>query len=378
MDPAIPPGLWEAHLESPGGPLRFGLAIDAAGSASLLNGEEVIPVGPIRSQAGVVTVELPPYESQLKLTLVTPERLEGAWRGRRDEASFSELRFHARLGSAEQTGVPEPRFGGRWAVQFQADAFPAVGVFEVDAVGESRGTFMTALGDFRFLAGRSLDGVLELSCFDGSHAFLFRARLIDAETLEGEFWSGQNWHETWTAKRDPEATPPDPFALNRWRPEISLANLSYTDAESRRERSLDEVLGEGPTLLYLYGSWCPNCTESARVVEALHVRFAERSLQVVGLAFEFASEIDAAIASVKAGQRVTGATFPVLIAGPADKSQASRAFPALDQVLSYPTFVVLDRKRRARAVCTGFSGAATKRDGERFLGRLTEALEAVL
>ena len=46
------------------------------------------------------------------------------------------------------------------------------------------------------------DGKLYLSCFDGSHAFLFIAENNGKEITKGDFYSGSTWHESWIAKRN--------------------------------------------------------------------------------------------------------------------------------------------------------------------------------
>lgn len=370
-------GDWDAHLESAGGELRFGLAIGEAGEASLVNGDEVIQLGSLRAEGSRGRLWLRPYDSELQFQ-ASGEGLAGEWVGRRDYEGFSRLAFRAKARSEEHLGDPDLRFAGRWAVRFESDAHPAVGVFRVDDLGRARGTFQTALGDFRFLGGSARQGVLELSCFDGAHAFLFRARLTGADQLEGEFWSGDHWQESWTAERDPDAALTDPYTLNTWNPEVSLESLVYSEVDGGGLGSLATALGGHPGLLYLYGSWCPNCTESARRVEALQARFASQGLRTLGLAFEHLSDRHDATEAVLAGREVSGATFPVFLVGSSEKSAASAAFPALDRVLSYPTFVGLDREGVARFICTGFQGAATGAEGEAFLERLGESLEALL
>ncbi|MBL4686429.1 MAG: hypothetical protein JKY37_17675 [Nannocystaceae bacterium] len=55
---------------------------------------------------------------------------------------------------------------------------------------------MTDTGDYRYLDGRYEAGTLELSCFDGGHAFLFRARVDESGRLVGDFWSRGSYHAT--------------------------------------------------------------------------------------------------------------------------------------------------------------------------------------
>ena len=116
-------------------------------------------------------------------------------------------RQHPKLVAA----VMPPDVAGRWAVDFEQDEEPAVAVFRQDGRNLA-GTFLTATGDYRYLAGTLSGDRLRLSCFDGAHAFLFDARLRDDGSLRGDFWSRDSWHDTWTARRDPQATLADGFA----------------------------------------------------------------------------------------------------------------------------------------------------------------------
>ena len=58
--------------------------------------------------------------------------------------------------------------------------------------GRVTGTFLTETGDYRYLEGVVDGDSLKLSCFDGSHAFLFHAAL-DQDSFRGRFWSGTHW-----------------------------------------------------------------------------------------------------------------------------------------------------------------------------------------
>ena len=53
--------------------------------------------------------------------------------------------------------------------------YDVVGIFE-QFENEVTGTFLTETGDYRFLQGNVIADSLFLSCFDGAHAFLFKAQ----------------------------------------------------------------------------------------------------------------------------------------------------------------------------------------------------------
>ena len=70
--------------------------------------------------------------------------------------------------------------------------------------------------------------------------------------------------------------------------------------------------------------------------------------------------------------------YPVLVGGISDKAAASKAFPALDRVRSYPTTIFLDRNGKVRAVHTGFSGPATGDAHRRLRQRFEEIVEELI
>ena len=64
------------------------------------------------------------------------------------------------------------------------------------------GTFRTDTGDYRFLEGSVQANKMYLSVFDGSHAFLFEAKLMEDSALIGSFRSGNHYKTLWEAERD--------------------------------------------------------------------------------------------------------------------------------------------------------------------------------
>lgn len=252
-------------------------------------------------------------------------------------------------------------FAGRWLVRFSSSREPAIGVFEVDENQLATGTFLTTTGDYRFLAGRVDGDLLRLSAFDGAHAFLFHARLRGDGTLAGDFWSGNWWHETWTAARDAGARLPDAFASTRWNDGATLDDLVFADLDGRPRRVTDVLDGLGGTvrIVEVFGSWCPNCADAAHDLAALHRKYADRGLRVLGLAFELGRDPDEDAARVRRHAERHGAEWPVLIAGLSNKAKASAALPVLDRVRTYPTIIFLDAENRPLAIHAGYRGPAT-------------------
>lgn len=361
-----PMGTWRAWLESPGGELPFGLDIESSGGALrafIRNGEERRPVGSATWDGEHVELRLAPYDSLIRARVVAGA-LDGVWRKRLGADSWSEMVFRAERGASSrfrQAGPPADAtpLAPRYEVRFEKDAHPAVGLFEVEADGTARGTFLTALGDYRYLAGDCRGGKLRLSCFDGAHAFLFGAVLDAAGALRGDFWSSASWHETWTAVPDGDAALPDAYRLTRWRGEAGLGDLAFPDLDGEMRRLDDPAFAGKARMLVVFGSWCPNCNDEADYLRELDARYRDKGLSILGLAFERTGDLEVDRAQVKAYADHHELRFPILVAGLADKARASQALPLLDRVRAYPTTVFLAGDGSVHTVHTGFSGPAT-------------------
>jgi thiol-disulfide isomerase/thioredoxin len=363
---------WDAWLDSPGGKLAFVLDITAEGDgghAYLVNGPGKTDASRIAIDRDAVTFWFDPYDSRIDARLTTPTQLDGVWTKRSGPKQWTVMPFHARS-PFESSAVASMQVYGRWSVQFEKSNEPAVAVIEERLVTHSRyktlelprgvnATFLTTLGDYRYLTGAmTADGShLNLSCFDGAHAFLFKAELKPNGTLEGDFWSGDAWHETWSAVRDDNAKLPDPFGLTKWNESAKLDAISFPTLDGHRW-SLDMLPGKAK-LIVAFGSWCPNCNDEAEFLRELDDKYRSRGLSIVGLAFELTGDLARDSKQVQIYADRHKLAFPLLIAGTSDKEAASKHFPLLDKIRAFPTTIFLHADGRVRAVHQGYSGPAT-------------------
>jgi len=320
--------------------------------------------------------------------------MSGTWNryyGPEDEFSMP---FHAHFGDLPRFALPQmpaedelvqsrlAAIEGRWSVKFSKSDDPAVGIFapldDYARTGRVRGTFLTTLGDYRYLEG-TFDGMtLLLSCFDGAHAFFFRARLGSGGDLRGDFFSRTTWHEHFTATRDADATLPDPLELTEWTASKPLSSLSFPDLNGKQRSLADPEFSGKARILVLFGTWCPNCYDESDFMVELDQRYGDRGLAILGLAFEFGDDFERNAKQVARYAEHHGIKYPILVAGNSDKGRASAAFPLLDRVRAYPTTTFLDRDDQVRAVYTGFSGPATGEAHTRVRERFQSLVEELL
>lgn len=344
-------------------------------AAKIVNGPEAIEVDTKR-EGNELRLSMPHYDSELKLR-IDGERMKGNWRKVRGAENVAEM--SAILEPAKAAEYEDPKsFLGRWAVQFADSDDLAVGVFERFQANQILGTFLTTTGDYRYLQGYVQSGELHLSCFDGAHAFLFTAKMSSSGELAGKFMSGDWYQDSWTARRDPNIKLPDAFQQSRITGQANLAKLAFPDLDGKLHSLGDSNLMGKVTLIEVFGSWCPNCHDEANYLKELRARYGEKGLNVVGLAFELTGDLDRDTRQVKRYVERFEVDYPVLVVGVSDKKAATKQFPVIDRIRSYPTTLFLDQSGQIRATYTGFSGPATGDAHQRLRQRFEALVEKLL
>jgi hypothetical protein len=191
-------GLWLGKLQiMPGKNLPFNFEI-SEDSIFFYNGKEKILAVINKSSDSIYNIKMPVFNSEFNFKL-NSNFLEGKWKNhaKGDDyvIPFNAIRsksINSRFTSSDNSS--STLISGKWEVAFapeKSNGFKAIGVFKQD-LNNLSGTFITETGDYRFLQGNAINDSIFLSCFDGSHAFLFEAKL-ENEQLAGVFYSGSHY-----------------------------------------------------------------------------------------------------------------------------------------------------------------------------------------
>ncbi len=367
-------GMWKGLLELPGGTLPFAFELNHSEydgyTVVLHNAEERILLENIRVTEDSVIINFPVYDGQI-LSKIHEDRtnISGAWhfysKGPDYIVPFAASRA---LVMDETDELPElKKVGGKWEVQFfkDGDTSQAIGVF--DQVGDQvTGTFLVNTGDYRYLEGFVDGDQLQLSCFDGSHAFLFKAKLREDGQLSGEFWSGTHWYENWQGVRNDSAVLNDPYTLTYLKEGYDKLSFSFPDLDSNLV-SLDQDRFRGkPLVIQILGSWCPNCIDETKFLTDYYKQNYKGDFEFIGLSYERTDQFREAVRDVQRLVDHFQIEYPILIAGKADRRTAPQTLPMLNNILSYPTTIFVDKQGRVRRIHTGFSGPATGTEYEKF------------
>lgn len=361
----------------------------------LQNGPEEIIITDFEISEDSISLILPVFYSRIDAR-ISGSKLEGEWI--KYPGAEKEYSMHFRAFSRNQKVIIPKKYSdydwqnaaldketadlaGKWKVDFSPDTedhYPAIGEFKQDGENIS-GTFLTETGDYRFLNGKIYGDKFHLSTFDGSHAFLFEGSFVNEKEIKGKFYSGTHWSEPFVARLDPDAELGDPFKLTYLNEGYDKFDFSFVDVDSDKTVSLnDSRFDDKVVLVQIFGSWCPNCMDESVLYADLSNRYQSEGLEIVAIAFERSEVLDEKTKQLLKKYRAHfDLKYPILFGGKANKKFAAEQFPMLNHVMSFPTSIIIDKKKNVREIHTGFNGPATAGYDE-FVSDLTKALEGLL
>ncbi|MHB1922208.1 MAG: peroxiredoxin family protein, partial [Chitinophagaceae bacterium] len=358
-------GTWRAFLKRPDGiriPFNFQVVDTAKDTlVYLINGKERIRVDSIRYYKDSVQIVLPFFDAEFKAILLGDGTIQGDYIHHLGKTNriipFLAWPDHPRR--FDPKNRPIGNVSGRWAARF-ADpdgkhSYLAVGEFlqKGDTV---TGTFLTSGGDDRYLEGVMDGDSLLLSTFDGSHAYLFTARLKDSTHLTGgQLFSGLSAKENWSATRNDTAHLPDPFSITGVKPGQNHLSFSFPDLSGKLVSLQDSQFRNKVVVVQIMGSWCPNCMDETAFLSNFYRKYKNRGLEIVGLAYERTTDFNTSRNSVMEFQRRFQVQYPLLITGVTDSDPLNmeKTLPQLTHFFAFPTTLFVDKNGNIQKIETG-------------------------
>ena len=262
----IESGMWRAELQLTDTEiLPFNFEVISRDSIQIFNAEEQILVKDIQITKDSITFKTPVFEGYVKASL-TPTMMNGHFI---KESLDRVVPFSAQYGidfRFQNSKKVSENVEGIWEVVFSPDSdedrYIAKGIFEQKG-SEVTGTFRTTTGDYRFLEGVMDGNTMKLSTFDGAHAFLFTADVGDS-LMNGQFYSGNHWQESFTGKRNENYELPDANDLTFLREGYDTLEFSFPDANGNMVSLDDERFEDKVVVVQIMGTWCPNCLDESK------------------------------------------------------------------------------------------------------------------
>ena len=359
--------------------LPFLFKVKDANTLEIYNAEEVITVDEIEYKNDSVFIQMPVFESYIKAK-IQDQKLTGQYitEGKDRSVPFTAAPSKTRF---ETTAKPNTKITGNWETTFSPntdDNYKAKGIFTQNG-NTVTGTFRTETGDYRYLDGVINGDQMQLSTFDGSHAFLFTATVTDS-TLNGTFYSGNHWKEPFTAKRNANFTLADANSLTYLKDGYETLAFTFPDENGNLISLTDDRFKNKVVVVQIMGTWCPNCLDESNYYAQYYNNNKDKDIEFVALAFEYAKTEETAFKNIKRLKDRVGINYPILLAqtGTTSKSKANEKLPMLNHVLSYPTSIFIDKTGKVRKIHTGFNGPATGDKFTEFKAEFTAFVDGLL
>ena len=359
-------GIWRATIEIQGQqlPFNFELVKDADDGYDiyLRNADERLLLDEIKVYGDSVDIGLHIFDANIKAH-VKGDTLRGEFiKNYEKDFNIPFTAVHGQSFRFEKAGAQKdiPDFSGKYAVTFihEFDTTKAVGIFhqQNDSV---TGTFLTPTGDYRYLQGNVVNSLMQLSTFDGNHAYIFRATKKDDGKLIGEFISGKNHMEFWEAEKDENASLPDPESLTYLKPGYERIEFNFPDVNGKPVSLNDEKYKNKVVILQMFGTWCPNCLDETMFLSPWYNENKKRGVEIIGLAYERKPDFDYASGRVKKMIDKLKVNYDFVIAGTNNKAQAAETLPMLNKVVAFPTTIFIGKDGKVKKIHTGYSGPGT-------------------
>jgi thiol-disulfide isomerase/thioredoxin/plastocyanin len=377
-------GLWRLEMPTTMGLLPFHILIEKDNNgfkAFARNGEEKLSFDKIEIKGDSIIIRQDIFDAVIKAK-VKGNTMTGTFTKRLANLTYRTAQITASKGNMVRfkttSNVVKHNLNGNYEATFNdaGNEYPAVGIFK-QIKNTVTGTFLTNTGDYRYLQGNIVGDSLKLSCFDGNHVFLFKAKIVNDNLLGGYFGYNIQGHETWEGKRNPNAKLPDAYSLTYLKPGFEKLSFSFKNVDGQMVSLTDEQFKNKVTIVQVLGTWCPNCMDETRYLSDFYKKNKQKNIAIVGLAFEKMDTEEFAFPKIKKIKERFGVEYPILLAGKNDKADASKKLPMLNKIISFPTTIIIDKKGKVRKIHTGFNGPATgafydkfKADFEKFVGQL--------
>lgn len=348
------------------------------------NGAERLLVDDIKQKADSVFIEMPFFESSFKLKIQPDQSLAGKWIKGTSTKNL-ELPVVFQYGIKERfpvSSTAKEDISGRWKVDFtRPNGTDRPAIAEFQQKGSSlTGTFLTPTGDYRFLEGVVSGDSLYLSCFDGSHAYLFTAEIKQNEIINGSFYSSAANKETWRAEKNELAALPDTTQRSQLKPGESKLNFSFKDVNGKTVSINDARYKNKVVVIQIMGSWCPNCMDESKFLTAFYKQYQSKGVEVIALAYEYSTDFNRSKASIQKFINRFAIKYPVLITPTtvSDEQRTEKTLPQLTLIRSFPTTIFLNRKGNVYKVDNGFYGPGTGEFYQQFKSEFYRTIQSLL
>ena len=311
-----------------------------------------------------IKILMPPYDAVI-IVKSEGETLNGRYL---KEESGKQASFKATIND-------EPKFMSDLKANFYLDGkyktvfrpenpYPGLGLF-TQKDNKVSGTFRKNTGDTRYLSGITFGDSILLSTFDGAHPYLIKAEKKGDTIFGNLYYYSDSITEFWMIEDD-DYELANSKNLTKLKDGFQSINFNFKDINGEFISLNDEQFKNKVVVVQILGTWCPNCLDETQFFLSYLKENPNEDLAFVGLSVEAAKTEERAIKRIKNMIDKFEIPYPILLAqyGSTNKETFLEKIPMLENIISYPTTIIIDKNGKVNSIHTGFNGPAT---GQAFL-----------
>ena len=306
-----------------------------------------------------IKILMPPYDAVI-IVKTEEETLKGRYL---KEESGKEASFYAIINDEPKfTSNKEANFSldGKYKTVFRPEnPYPGLGIFN-QKDNKVSGTFRKNTGDTRYLSGITFGDSILLSTFDGAHPYLIKA-VKKGDTIFGNLhYYSDSITEFWMIEDD-DYELANSKSLTKLKDGFQSINFNFKDVNGEFISLNDKQFKNKVVVVQILGTWCPNCLDETQFFLSYIEENPSQDLAFVGLSVEAAKTEERAMKRISSMIEKFDIPYPILLAqyGSTDKEIFLEKIPMLENIISYPTTIIIDKSGKVNSIHTGFNGPAT-------------------
>ena len=351
---------------------------------TIRNADERIQVNEIRQKGDSLHVIMPFFDAELFLKKI-PSGYEGQWKkaGSKGDVYMPLVIQKGTERIRFKSGHPAKNINGRWKTIFtNPEGKKSLAIAEFIQTGNNvKGTFLTPTGDYRFLEGSMAGDSLQMTTFDGTHAFYFGAKLSkEGKLVNGVFASGPTYLETWEAVKDSNVSLDGAAAEMKVKDPEARLNFRFLDLDSNWISINDPRFQNKVVIIQIMGSWCPNCMDETAFLSEFYRKNNSRGVEVIGLAYEYSLDFSKARKSLSRFRDKFNVNYPMLITcvTSSDTLRTEKTLPQMTPIKAFPSMIILGKDGKVRKTHAGYEGPATGIHHEIFKREFSATIDELL
>lgn len=341
----------------------------------LLRGQEQLKLPVLAKRKGEkgLRLGLHIYDADLLFNHFEVDKFKGSWirKDKNPEAHYDIILEY--VGNLKGNLFPvtikntKHNISGKWKWIFNPntkDQEEVLGVYEQKGF-EVKGTIATPTGDYGLQEGIISDNELILSTFDGVFAYLIRAK-VENNRLEGQMHTAKDVKK-FIAIKDDQFQLPDPHSLTKLVENKKIVFNFPSAIGQKMISSTSSRYKDKPLIIQIYGSWCPNCRDETIFLADWYLQQkGNKKVEIVAIAFERSKSMEHAKMNVKKSITQLSVPYEFAIASFDSSKKPNEIFP-LDNFMSYPTTLFLDKNHKVVKIHTGFAGPSAGEEYRKFV-----------